>query len=123
MSSVKNFLQFVVINKGFSVVNEAEVDGFLEFSCFFYDPVDVSNLISGSSAKAFDCVDHNKLWKILKRDENTRSPFLPPEKSVCRSRTRVRTGPGTTDCFQIGKGVHQAIYCHPAYLTYMQSTS
>ena len=36
--------------------------------------------------KAFDCVDHNKLWKIL-RDENTRPPYLPPEKSVCRSRS------------------------------------
>ena len=35
-------------------------------------------------AKAFDCVDHNKLWKIL-RDGNTRPPFLSPEKSVCRS--------------------------------------
>ena len=36
--------------KGFRVVNEAEVDVFLEFSCFFYDPMDVGNLISGSSA-------------------------------------------------------------------------
>ena len=36
--------------KGFSIVNEAEVDVFLEFSCFFYDPVDVGSLISGSSA-------------------------------------------------------------------------
>ena len=35
----------------------------------------------------------------------------------------VRTRHGTTDWFQIGKGVHQAVYCHPAYLTYMQSTS
>ena len=35
-------------------------------------------------AKAFDCVDHNKLWKILK-DGNTRRPDLPPEKPVCRS--------------------------------------
>ena len=35
--------------------------------------------------KAFDYVDHNKLWKIL-RDENTRPPYLRPEKSVCRSR-------------------------------------
>ena len=35
-------------------------------------------------AKAFDCVDHNKLWKIL-RDGNTRLPDLTPEKSVCRS--------------------------------------
>ena len=48
----KKFPQFVVIHiiKGFSVVNEAEVDVFLEFSCFFYDPTDVGNLISGSSA-------------------------------------------------------------------------
>ena len=37
-------------------------------------------------AKAFDCVDHNKLWKIL-RDGNTRPSDLPPEKSVCRSRS------------------------------------
>ena len=37
-------------------------------------------------AKAFDCVDHNKLWKIL-RDGNTRPPDLPPEKPVCRSRS------------------------------------
>ena len=36
-------------------------------------------------AKAFDCVDHIKLWKILKRDGNTRPPNLPLEKSVCRS--------------------------------------
>jgi len=48
----KNFPQFVVIHtvKSFSVVTEIEVDGFLEFSCFFYDPEDVGNLISGSSA-------------------------------------------------------------------------
>ena len=49
---LKNFPQFVVIHvvKGFSVINEAELDVFLEFSCFFYDPIDVGNLISGSSA-------------------------------------------------------------------------
>ena len=35
----------------------------------------------------------------------------------------VETGHGTTDWFQIGKGVHQAVYCHPVYSTYMQSTS
>ena len=47
-----NFPQFVMIHKikGFSVVNEAEVDVFLEFPCFFYDPMDVGNLFSGSSA-------------------------------------------------------------------------
>ena len=51
-SHLKNFLQFVVIHtvKGFSIVNNAEVDVFLELSCFFYDPADVGNLISGSSA-------------------------------------------------------------------------
>ena len=37
--------------------------------------------------KAFDCVDHNKLWKILKKDGNTRPPYLSPEKPVCRSRS------------------------------------
>ena len=49
----KNFPQFVVIHivKGFSVINEAEVYVFLEFSCFFYDPTDVGNLISGSSVQ------------------------------------------------------------------------
>ena len=48
----KNFPQFVVIHtvKNFSVVSEAEIDVFLEFSCFFCDPTDVANLISGSSA-------------------------------------------------------------------------
>ena len=49
---LKNFPQFVVIHtvKGFSVGNEEEVDVFMEFSCFFNDPADVGNLISGSSA-------------------------------------------------------------------------
>ena len=49
--SFQNFPQSVVIHtvKGFSIVNEAEVDVFLEFSCFFYNPMDVRNLISGSS--------------------------------------------------------------------------
>ena len=48
----QNFPQFVVIHtvKGFSVVNGAEVDAFLELSCFLYDPADVSNFISCSSA-------------------------------------------------------------------------
>ena len=49
---LKNFPQFVMIHtvNVFSVVNETEVDVFLEFSCFFYDPTDVGSLISGSSA-------------------------------------------------------------------------
>ena len=48
----QNFPQFIVIHtvKGFGIVNKAEVDAFLELSCFFHDPVGVGNLISGSSA-------------------------------------------------------------------------
>ena len=49
---LKNYPQFAVIHtvKGFGIVNKAEVDIFLEFSCFFYAPMDVGNLTSGSSA-------------------------------------------------------------------------
>ena len=49
---LKNFPQFLVIHtvKGFGIVSKAEVDVFLELSCFFNDPADVGNLISGSSA-------------------------------------------------------------------------
>ena len=49
---LKNFPQFVVIHRvrGFGIVNTAEIDAFLELSCFFDDPVDVANMISGSSA-------------------------------------------------------------------------
>ena len=52
----QNFLQFIVIHtvKGFITVNKADVDDFLELPCFFDDPVDVANLISGSSAAAPD---------------------------------------------------------------------
>ena len=48
----QNFPQFIVIRtvKGFGIVNKAEADVFLELSCFFHDPADVGNLISGSSA-------------------------------------------------------------------------
>ena len=60
----KNFPQFVVIQivKGFDVVNKAEVDVFLELSCFFSDPVDVGNLISGSSV--FSKYSLN-IWKFM----------------------------------------------------------
>ena len=49
---LKNFPQFIVIHtvKGFGIVNKAEIDVFLELCCFFDDPADVGNLISGSSA-------------------------------------------------------------------------
>ena len=63
-------------------------------------------------AKAFDCVDHNKLWKIL-RDGNTRPPDLSPEKSYAGQEATVRTRHGTTDWFQIGKGVCQGCILLP----------
>ena len=59
----QNFPQFIVIHtvKGFGIVNKAEIDVFLEFSCFFGDPADVDNLISGSSA--FSKTSLN-IWKV-----------------------------------------------------------
>ena len=56
-------------------------------------------------------------------DGNIRPPDLPLENLCAGQEATVRTGHGTTDWFQIGKGVCQAVYCHPTYLTYMQSTS
>ena len=60
---LKNFPQFIVIHpiKGFGIVNNAEIDVFPEFSCFFDDPADVGNLISGSSA--FSKTSLN-IWKV-----------------------------------------------------------
>ena len=59
----QNFPQFVVIHtvKGFGAVNEAEVDVFLELSCFLDDPADVGNLISGSSAFSKSSLS---IWKF-----------------------------------------------------------
>ena len=69
-------------------------------------------IISIDAEKAFDCVDHNQL-KNSSRDGNTRSPDLPPEKSICSQEATVRTGHGTMDWFQIGKGVHQGCILSP----------
>ena len=59
----QNFPQFIAIHtvKGFGIVNKAEIDVFLELSCFFHDPADVGNLISGSSA--FSTTSLN-IWKL-----------------------------------------------------------
>ena len=61
---LKNFPQFVVIHtvKGFGIVNKAEVDIFLELSCFVDDPADVGNLILGSSSFSKSCLN---IWKFL----------------------------------------------------------
>ena len=73
-------------------------------------------------AKAFDCVDHNKLWKILKE-------MGIPDHLTCLLRNlyagqeTVRTGHGTTDWFKTGKGIRQGCILSPASLTSMQSRS
>ena len=74
-------------------------------------------------AKAFDCVDHNKLWKILQEMEI-------PDRLTCLlidldagQEATIRTRHGTKDWFQTGKEYIKAVYCHPAYLNYMQGTS
>ena len=75
-------------------------------------------------AKAFDCVDHSKLWKILQE-------MRLPNHLTCLFRNlhagqkaTVRTGHGTTDWFQIGKRVHQGYVLSPClFNTYMQRTS
>ena len=60
----QNFLQFIAIHtvKGFGIVNKAEIDVFLELSCFFHDPVDVGSLISGSPAFS---KTHLNIWKFM----------------------------------------------------------
>ena len=74
-------------------------------------------------AKVFDYVDHNKLWKILK-------DMGIPDHLICLLRNlyageeaRVRTGHGITDWFKLGRKHVKALYYHPAYLIYKQSTS
>ena len=74
-------------------------------------------------ARAFQCVDHNKLWKILKE-------VGIPDHLTCLlgnlyagQEATVRTGHGTTDWFQIGKGVCQSCILSPVYLIFMKSTS
>ena len=199
----QNFPLFVVIHpvKGFGIVNKAEVDVFLELSCFFHDPANVGNLISGSSAfsksslniwkftvhvllkpglekfehyftsvwdecncgvvwtffgivflwdcnenwsfpapqlesinssplslhygstltfvhdfcfidyaKAFDCVDHNKQWKILKEMGIPDHLIFLLRNLYAGQEATVRTGHGTTDWFQKGKGVCLRLY-------------
>ena len=61
---LKNFPQFVVTHtvKGFGIVNKAEVEVFLELSCFLNDPMDVGNLISGSSAFSKSSLN---IWKFM----------------------------------------------------------
>ena len=74
-------------------------------------------------AKAFDCMDHNKLWKIPKEMEIPDHLTCLLRNLYASQEATVRTEHRKNDWFKIGKGGCQAVYCHPAYLTSMQSTS
>ena len=74
-------------------------------------------------AKAFDCVDHNQLWKILKEIEIPDHLNCLLRNLYAGQEATVRTGHETTDWFQIRKGVCQSCILSPSYLTSMQSTS
>ena len=73
--------------------------------------------------KAFDSVDHNKLWKILKEMKTSDHIMCFLRNLYADQEATVRTGHGITDWFQIRKEVHQGCILSPVYLTYMQSTS
>ena len=85
------------------------------------------NICFTDCAKAFDCVDHDKLWKLLK-DGDTRPPHpspekpvpphLSPEKPACRIRATVRTRHATTDCFKTGRGVCQSCVLAPCVFNF-----
>ena len=74
-------------------------------------------------AKAFGSVDHNKLWKVLIEMGILGHLTCLLRNLYAGQEATVRTGHGTTDWFQKEKKYVKAVYCHPAYLTYMQSTS
>ena len=73
--------------------------------------------------KAFDCVYHNQLWKIF-RDGVTKTTW-PASWEICVQVKKQQLKPDTEQWtgFKLGKDYVKAIYCHPGYLTYMQSTS
>ena len=82
----QDFPQCIVIHtvKGFGIINKAEIDVFLELSCFFHDPMNVGNLISGSSA--FSKTSLN-IWKftahvLLKPDLGIIYLIIPPQKPL-----------------------------------------
>ena len=82
----QNFPQFVVIHtvKGFGIINEAEVDVFLEFSCFFYDPMDVGNLILKDDAMNVLHSICQQIWKTQQWAQDWKSSvFIPiPRKAM-----------------------------------------
>ena len=74
-------------------------------------------------AKAFDCVDHNKLWKILQEMEISDHLTCLLRNLYAGQEATVRTDMEPQADSKLGKEYVKAVYCPPAYLTYMQSTS
>ena len=74
-------------------------------------------------AKTFDCVDHKKLWKILKEMGIPDHLTCLLKNLYAGQEASVRTGHGKQTGSKQGKKYVKAVYCHPAYLTYMHSTS
>ena len=74
-------------------------------------------------AKAFHCVDHNKLWNILQEMGIPDHLTYLLRNLYAGQEAMFRIGHGTADWFQIGREYIKAVYCHPAYLTYLQSIS
>ena len=70
--------------------------------------------------KALDCVDHNKLWKILKEMGIPDHLNLSPEKPVCRSRSKLEPDMEKRTGSKLGKEYIRAVYRHPVYLTYAE---
>ena len=74
-------------------------------------------------AKAFDCGDHNKLWKFLKRWEYQTTLSASWEICIQVKKQQLEPDMEQQTGSKLGKEYVKAVYCHPAYLTYMQSTS
>ena len=85
--------------------------------CFYSQlKLSTSVLLTMRISQSVDCVDHNKLWKILKE------MGIPDHLTCLLKNPTVRTGHRTTGWFKLGKEYIKAVYCHPVYLTYIQST-
>ena len=110
----QNFPQFVVIHtvKAFGIVNKAEIDVFLELSCFFDDPADVGNLISGSSAFSKSSL---YMWKFLVH--LLLKPSLKDFEYYLTKYVKWEKAMAPQAGSKSGKEYIKAVYCHPSYLT------
>ena len=80
------------------------------------------DICSIDSAKAFNCVGHNKLWKVLQKMGYQTT--LPASQEICMQvrKQQLELDMEQQTSSKLGKEYVKAVYCHPAYLTYMQST-